>query len=140
KRKPVANVCSLMFGRVILRPPDDPLGPLQRKEGDPTFDEAWQAQSLAIADTLVDAGGLRAMGWAGAFGAELQSAARAGAADHPATYYLAVLTAAENLLRRMDMISRDELDARVEAWRQAYLNTPHGKPVELHAAPKGTRY
>jgi nitrile hydratase accessory protein len=122
-----------------LLPPDDPLGPLQRKEGDPTFDEAWQAQSLAIADTLVDAGILTAMDWAEALGSELQSAARAGSADNADTYYLAVLTAAENLLRRLDMISRDELDERVEAWRQAYLNTPHGEPVELHAAPKGTQ-
>jgi hypothetical protein len=129
-----------MFGRVTLHPPDDPLSPLQRKDGDPTFDEAWQAQSLAIVDTLVDAGVLTAADWAEALGSELESAARAGTADNAETYYLAVLTAAENLLRRMDMISRDELDARVEAWRQVYLNTPHGKPVELHAAPKGTQY
>lgn len=129
-----------MFGRVTLHPPDDPLGPFQRKDGDPTFGEAWQAQSLAIADTLVDAGVLTAMDWAEALGAELQSAVRAGAADNADTYYLAVLTAAENLLRRMDLVSRDELDARVDEWRQAYLNTPHGKPVELYAAPKRRQY
>lgn len=123
-----------------MNPPEDPLGPLQRKNGDPTFDEAWQAQSLAIADTLVEAGVLTAIDWAAALGSELQSAARAGAADNTETYYLAVLTAAENLLRRMEMVSRDELDARVEAWRQAYLNTPHGKPVELHAAPQRMQY
>ena len=116
--------------------PEDPLGPLQRKDGDPTFDEAWQAQSLAIADTLVDAGVVTAMGWAEALGFELQSAARAGAADNADTYYLAVLGAAEKLLRQIEIIGRDELDARIEAWRQAYLSTPHGKPVELRAAPK----
>ncbi len=118
--------------------PEDPLGPLQRKDGDPTFDEAWQAQSLAIADTLVDAGVVTAMGWAEALGFELQSAARAGAADYADTYYLAVLGAVEKLLRQIEIIGRDELDARVEAWRQAYLSTPHGKPVELRAAPKCT--
>jgi hypothetical protein len=125
-----------MLGRVTLSLPEDPLGPLQRKDGDPTFDEAWQAQSLAIADTLVDAGVLTAVGWGEALGSELQSAARAGAADNADTYYLAVLTAVEKLLRRIEMISRDELDARAEAWRQAYLNTPHGEPVELHPASK----
>ena len=125
-----------MLGRVTLNLPEDPLGPLKRKDGDPTFDEAWQAQSLAIADTLVDAGVLTATNWAAALGSELQSAARAGAADNADTYYLAVLAAAEKLLHRMEMISRDELDARVDAWRQAYLNTPHGKPVELEAARK----
>ena len=133
---PVASVCSLMLGRVTLNLPEDPLRPLQRKDGGPTFDEAWQAQSLAIADTLVDAGVLTAMDWAAALGSELQSAAQAGAADNADTYYLAVLTAVEKLLRRIEMISRDELDARVEAWRQAYLNTTHGKPVELQVAHK----
>jgi len=119
-----------------LNLPEDALGPLQRKDGDPTFDEAWQAQSLAIADALVDAGMVTAMGWAEALGFELQSAARAGAADNADTYYLAVLGAVEKLLRQIEVIGRDELDARVEAWRQAYLSTPHGKPVELRAARK----
>ena len=115
--------------------PEDALGPLQRKDGDPTFDEAWQAQSLAIADALVGAGVVTSMDWAEALGFELQSAARAGATDNAGTYYLAVLGAVEKLLRRIEIIGRDELDARVEAWRQAYLSTPHGKPVELRAAP-----
>jgi hypothetical protein len=118
-----------------LNLPEDALGPLQRKDGDPTFDEAWQAQSLAIADALVGAGVVTSMDWAEALGFELQSAARAGATDSADTYYLAVLGAVEKLLRQIEIIGRDELDARVEAWRQAYLSTPHGKPVELQAAP-----
>ena len=118
--------------------PEDTLGPLRRKDGNPTFDEAWQAQSLAIADTLVDAGVVTATRWAEALGSELKSAARAGAADDTDTYYLAVLGAVEKLLRQIEIIGREELDARVDAWRQAYLSTPHGKPVELQAAPKCT--
>ncbi len=31
-------------------------------------------------------------------------------------------------------IAGDSLEARIEAWRSAYLNTPHGQPVELAAA------
>jgi hypothetical protein len=124
-----------MLGRVTLNLPEDVLGPLQRKDADPTFDEAWQAQSLAIADALVGAGVVTSMDWAEALGFELQSAARAGATDNADTYYLAVLGAVEKLLRQIEIIGRDELDARVEAWRQAYLSTPHGKPVELRAAP-----
>lgn len=131
-------MCSLTLGKVTLNQPEDSLGPLQRKDGDPTFDEAWQAQSLAIADTLVDAGVVTATAWAEALGFEVQSAARAGAADNADTYYLAVLGAVEKLLRQIEIIGRDELDARVEAWRQAYLSTPHGKPVKLRAASKCT--
>jgi hypothetical protein len=132
-------VCSLTLGKVTLSLPEDPLGPLQRKDGDPTFDEAWQAQSLAIAGMLVDAGVVTAKGWAERLGFELQSTARAGAADNADTYYLAVLRAVEKLLRQIEIIDRDELDARVEAWRQAYLSTPHGKPIELRAAHKCTQ-
>jgi hypothetical protein len=51
-----------------LNLPEDALGPLRRKDGDPTFDEAWQAQSLAIADTLVNAGVVTATRWAEALG------------------------------------------------------------------------
>ena len=125
-----------MLGKVTLNLPEDPLGPLRRKDGDPAFDEAWQAQSLAIADRLVDAGVVTATAWAEALSFEVQSAARAGAADNTDTYYLAVLRAVEKLLRQIEIVGRDELDGRVEAWRQAYLSTPHGKPVELQAAPK----
>jgi hypothetical protein len=121
-----------------LNLPEDSLGPLQRKDGEPTFDEAWQAQSLAIADRLVDAGVVTATAWAEALGFEVQSAARAGGVDNADTYYLAVLGAVEKLLRQIEIVGRDELDARVEAWRQAYLSTPHGKPVELRAASKCT--
>src|SRR5215475_11714616 len=127
-----------MLGRVTLNLPEDALGPLQRKDGDPTFDEAWQAQSLPIADTLVDAGVVTATRGAEALGSELKSAARAGAADDADTYYLAVLGAVEKLLSQIEIIGREELDARVDEWRQAYLSTPHGKPVELQAAPKCT--
>ena len=115
--------------------PEDPLRPLQRNDGGPAFDEAWQAQSLAIADTLVGAGVVTAMDWSEALGSELQAAAQAGAADNADTYYLAVLGAVEKLLRHMEIIGRDDLNSRVEAWRQAYFDTPHGKPVELRMAP-----
>ena len=131
-------MCSFTLVRATLNLPEDALGPLRRKDGDPAFDEAWQAQSLAIADTLVSAGVVTATRWAEALGCELKSAARGGAADDADTYYLAVLGAVEKLLRQIEIIGRDELDARVEAWRQAYLSTPHGEPVELQAAPKRT--
>ncbi len=113
--------------------PENPLGPHQRKVGQPTFDEPWQAQALALADTLVEAGILSASEWADALGAELRSSAAAGAADNIDTYYSAVLRAVETLLRRSGITDKAELGSRVEEWRQAYLNTPHGRPVELEA-------
>src|SRR5215469_268401 len=64
KSKPVGTVFSLMLGKVTLNLAEDPLGPLRRKDGDPAFDDAWQAQSLAMADTLVGGGGGTATGGA----------------------------------------------------------------------------
>ena len=111
--------------------PDEPLGPLKRKDGDPVFDEPWQAQALAMADSLVQEGTLSVSDWAATLGAEIRSATNAGAPDNAQTYYLAVLTALEKLLDKAGAASRHEVQIRREDWEQAYLNTPHGQPVEL---------
>jgi nitrile hydratase accessory protein len=100
-------------------------------DDDPEFDESWQAQVLGIADRLIDVGVLSGKQWAEGLGQELRQAAEAGAPDDKETYYSSVLAALENLIGETGNINRDELDARVEAWRQAYLATAHGKPVEL---------
>ena len=113
--------------------PDDPLGPLKRRDGDPTFDEPWQAQVLGIADSLVAAGVIAADAWAARLGAVLGARAEAGAADDAGTYYSAVLEALEALLAETGSAAASEVDRRYQQWRQAYLNSPHGKPVDLAA-------
>jgi nitrile hydratase accessory protein len=115
---------------------DELLGPLRRKDGDPVFDEPWQAQALAMADSLVKKGTLSASDWAAKLGAELQLAADAGAPDNAETYYLAVLAALENLLDEAGAAAGQEVQSRREEWERAYLNTPHGRPVELSAGKK----
>jgi len=119
-----------------LNAPDDPLGPLRRKDGDPVFDEPWQAQALAMADSLVKKGTLSVSDWAAQLRAELRSAANAGAPDDSETYYLAVLAALEHLLDETGAAVGQEVDARREHWERAYLATPHGRPVELSAGKK----
>lgn len=119
-----------------MNTPDELLGPLRRKDGDPVFDEAWQAQALAMADTLVKKGTFSAEEWAATLGAELRSAADTGAPDNAQTYYLAVLAALENLLDKAGAAVGREVDARREEWNRAYLNTPHGQPVKLSAGKK----
>ena len=117
-----------------MNPPKSPLGPLKRRDGDPTFDEPWQAQALGIADALVASGVIAADAWADRLGAALRTRAEAGAADDADTYYGAVLEALEALLAVSGSAAASEVDRREWQWRQAYLNTPHGKPVELAAA------
>jgi len=107
------------------------LGPLARNDGEPVFDEGWQAQVLGLALNLVDQGHFTAAQWSDTLGAHLASAAERGDPDNSGTYYQAVLSALEELLHEQQRVPSDQLEERTEAWRAAYLSTPHGQPVEL---------
>ncbi len=109
------------------------LGPLARRDDEPAFDEPWQAQVLALAANLIDQGVFSNSQWSDALGAELKRAESEGEPDVPRTYYQSALAALETLLAIDARIAADSLNARVDAWRRAYLNTPHGQPVELSA-------
>ncbi|MHA1566768.1 MAG: nitrile hydratase accessory protein [Alphaproteobacteria bacterium] len=112
-------------------PDQDPLGPLARRDDEPVFDEPWQAQVLGVAYSLVDRGLFSAQDWSEALGARLRHAASDGAADNAATYYGAVLATLEALTAAEGTVTGSDMAARREAWRRAYLRTPHGKPVLL---------
>lgn len=100
----------------------------------PIFDEPWQAQLLALADTLARSGSFTPAAWSDALGAALRRAAAEGAPDTAATYYQAVLEALEGLLTTSGALTADDLAARRAAWERAYAATPHGQPVELSRA------
>ncbi len=106
--------------------PDNSLEPPK-----PAFDEAWQAQSLALADAMVKAGHFTANEWAAALGAALKEAEAGGQPDTLETYYTAVITALEKLTEKQAGISAEDRARRRAAWEVAYDRTPHGKPVEL---------
>ena len=110
------------------------LGPLARRDDEPVFDEPWQAQALALAFNLIDRGVFSNIEWSDALGAELKSAEARGDSDDAHTYYRSVLASLEGLLATNGRVSSRNLGARTEAWRRAYLNTPHGQPVHLTAA------
>lgn len=109
----------------------DPGAPLARRNGEPVFDEPWQAQVMALAFTLIEQGAISNVLWSETLGAELQAATAHGEADTPGTYYQCALAALERLLSNSEAIARPALDERTETWRQAYLNTPHGEPVNI---------
>ena len=108
-----------------------PVGPLARRDPEPVFDEPWQAQALAMAARLQERGLFTNAQWSQALGAELSAAAAAGEEDSPQAYYRAALRALEGLVAARTELSEAALAERVEAWREAYLRTPHGKPVVL---------
>ena len=73
-------------------------GPLARRDGEPVFDEPWQAQVLALAFNLIERGALSNAEWSDALGAQLRAAADRGEPDDPQTYYRSALAALETLL------------------------------------------
>jgi len=106
--------------------PENPLAPR-----DQVFDEAWQAQVLAIADTMVQAGRFSATEWAETLGAELRAAEALGKPDTTQTYYEAALAALERLTTGATPITGADLAERKADWTRAYERTPHGQPVLL---------
>ncbi|MDA7947862.1 MAG: nitrile hydratase accessory protein [Hyphomicrobiaceae bacterium] len=107
--------------------------PLARHDGDPVFDEPWQAQALGLAFTLAERGVFTPAQWSQTLGAKHRQILARGAADNAQTYYEAVVSALEALICDSGKLSADLLDDRTRTWRRAYLNTPHGNPVLLSA-------
>ena len=112
---------------------DDALRPLAAADGEPAFDEPWQAQVLAVADSLVQSGLFSAGAWSAALGAELKRADEEGAVDNQETYYRCALNALEALVAENSEIDRKAMQGKSDDWERAYLSTPHGQPVELPA-------
>ena len=106
--------------------PEDLLAPRE-----PVFKEPWHAQALALADSLVRAGAFTATEWAEALGVALKAADAQGLPDNTETYYTAVVEALEALSESRTGISGAERQRRRDAWKRAYLSTPHGQPVTL---------
>jgi len=80
-----------------------------------------------MAQLLIENGRIDGDAWAHALNAAIQKRLNDGQADDLETYFGAVSDALERLLAMRD----GEIGDMVEAWRQAYLTTPHGKPVRL---------
>jgi nitrile hydratase accessory protein len=105
------------------------------KEG-PVFAEPWEAQAFALAVKLSEQGYFTWKEWASALAHELRAAAERGEPDDGSHYYHHWLAALEHLVTAKGLTDRAALEARKEAWAEAYQHTPHGKPVELAAASR----
>lgn len=69
--------------------------------------------------------------WAAALSSEISKAQASGDPDLGNTYYRHWLAALEQLMAAKQLTTRSEILAKADDWRQAYLSTPHGEPVEL---------
>ncbi len=104
-------------------------GPLTVQDSEAPFAEPWQAQVMALAFAASEKGLFSPSQWSGALGTELWK--NETAPDDRASYYQAALRALETLLLASGELTRDTVTNREADWRRAYLNTPHGMPVEL---------
>ena len=110
-------------------------------EPERVFREPWHAHVFAFAVKLSQAGHFTWSEWGEHFGAHLRQAAAAvdDSAVDPrpmpeidvATYYDVWLDTLESLLIQRGLATAADLAQLKEAWTEAYLNTPHGTPVEL---------
>ena len=100
----------------------------------PGFAEPWMAQAFACAIQLSRRGLFTWSEWVEVFSAEIKAhPAQPGEASN-AAYYRQWLAALETIVGLKGAASTAEITERQERWHQAYLNTPHGQPVELRRA------
>lgn len=100
----------------------------------PVFKEPWEAQAFGMVIALHQAGAFSWDEWAARLNAEITAAQQAGDPDLGNTYYQHWLRALEKIVSEKNLSSTTEISARVEKWRSAYINTPHGEAIELSSA------
>ena len=98
----------------------------------PVFEQPWQATAFALAVHLAERGAITWSEWSAALGREI--AAATGDPAQVDAYFHHWLDALERLCADKGMADPAEIRHRQEEWRRAYVNTPHGEPVELSAA------
>ena len=114
----------------------DRLPAIPRDAEGPVFREPWEAQVFALAVRLHERGLFGWDEWAAALAREIEAAQAAGDPDLGDTYYRHWAAALEKLVAAKGAAAPADIDRRTDQWRRAYLNTPHGEPVELEAAER----
>ena len=104
---------------------------LPRDDDGPVFGEPWEAQALAMAVKLHEAGIFTWTEWAEQLGAEIRAVP-----ERP--YYESWLAALEGLAEGKGLMSTGERVARIDAWEQAARATPHGQPIILNRSSPAT--
>ena len=112
----------------------DDLPALPRDADGPVFNQPWEAKAFALAVHLAEAGCFSWPEWVKIFSRQIKAAQKRGDPDLGDTYYRHWLNALEQICAAKGLVAGKDLHRRKAAWRRAYLNTPHGRPIELAAA------
>ena len=105
-----------------------------RNNDGPVFNEPWEAAAFALAVRLSEEGHFTWAEWTETISREIAKAQQQGDPDLGNTYYHHWVAALERLCEEKRLVDHEVVDQRQEEWRRAYLNTPHGQPIELSAA------
>ena len=100
------------------------------------FDAPWHAEVFALAVHLNEGGYFDWPEWAGRFGENLAAAktVKIGVVeglDGSDDYYQIWLQTLIELMQEKGLVDAKMLASIKAQWREAYLTTPHGKPVHL---------
>lgn len=114
--------------------PIEELPALPRDEQGPVFKEPWEAQAFALAVRLLEAGCFSGAEWSTFLGQEIRAVQPEEGSDPESSYYYHWLSALERICVEKGLLSPGDMQRYKEEWRRAYLNTPHGQPIELSAA------
>ena len=129
----------------MLLIPDQP-----SDRGEPVFKEPWEARAFSLVLALHESGVFSWDEWSEALAQAIHRGLhpagvndvvqRVGEGpgdlmgekeDRGDSYYQHWLAALEDLAIDKGLSEAGELAQRVQSWREAYLATPHGQPVEL---------
>jgi nitrile hydratase accessory protein len=105
-----------------------------RAEAVPVFAAPWEASAFAMVLALHRAGRFEWREWVALLADEIRTAPPDPTG---AQYYERWSAALETLLGHLGLMSSEAIAERSEAWRRAYLATPHGAEVRLDTAVVG---
>jgi nitrile hydratase accessory protein len=102
----------------------------------PVFRELWHAEAFAMAVELNARGHFSWAEWATTLAGVLRDAPVGGEPED--AYYAAWLTALERLVAAKGLVDEGERRLREAAWDAAARATPHGQPIVLTSARRGS--
>ena len=107
--------------------------PAQPKdESGPIFNAPWEAQAFALVLALHKAGQFSWSEWTKYLSEEIKLAQKTGDLEFGNTYYQYWLRALEKIILAKALTTNTDIMHKTEQWRLAYLNTPHGHPIDLN--------
>lgn len=107
---------------------------LEINTDDPAFDYPWQASMFSLTVHLYKAGLFPWSQWVEIFSDEIKRSPRRQHESINDAYYRQWAVAFEAMLETLGLVTGKGVEEAAQAWRLAYLNTPHGMPVLLQNA------